>query len=181
MCVGPVVCGYMFGNCVSLWDLFVCVARASCAYRSVSVYACGVSACHVNEEVALFCAIRAVSLQAGLAIWTHDKEPGPDISHFFFQSLLVLSDFCLFLLSVYISLNNDTLYFNDVTFSLLLLSVFLQLSVYFVLSESLSLSFDSPLLLSPFFLQFAVLWSTRGAMNLSRSAAQGQIRGPTQT
>lgn len=43
---------------------------------------CGVcsSSCHVNEEVELYGAIRAVSLQAGLAIWTHGEEPSPDIA-----------------------------------------------------------------------------------------------------
>lgn len=52
--------------------------------------------------MALYFAIRAVSLQAGLAIWTHGKEPSPDVSVLFFSiPLSVIRSLFLFAVLTY--------------------------------------------------------------------------------
>lgn len=138
----------------SVWIHILLVCGSVCLYWAyshvhtkvwVSVCVCGIclSSCHVSEEVALYCAIRAVSLQAGLAIWTHDKEPGPGISHFFNSSQCYPISVSYCCLSTYQSTMIHCILTMALFFSFLL-SVFLHLSVYFILSESLS-SYPSPL------------------------------------
>ena len=153
------------------WACFVCIQK--CVSVCVCVFGLCLSSCHLRKEVALYSAIRAVSLQAGLAIWTHDKEPGPDISHFFSPVPRGVIRFCV-----------SAVYQSTMMHCILTTSLFLSLfpvRLCHPLFPNLSLL---PLLsiLSLFcLLQFAVSWSTRGAMNWSRSAARGQIKGLTQT
>lgn len=104
--------------------------------------------------MALYCAIRAVSLQAVLAIWTH-KEPSPDISRFFHpsQCYQISVSFCC--LPSY----QSTIIHCILTISLFLSflwSIFLHLPVYFFLSESFSESITINTLLSCLFLPLAV-------------------------
>lgn len=121
-------------------DTFVCICTESCTnmQKYNFVFMCGVyfSSCHVSEEATLYCAIRAASL----AICTHDKEPSPVVS-LFFVFTLKCSEICVFLLSVYILVNNDALYFNHISFSLLFICLSPSVCISFSLWISLTFSF----------------------------------------
>lgn len=101
------------------------------------------SSCHVREEVALYCAIRAVSLQAALAIWAHDEEPGPDISHFLsdpsqcYQISVSLCCLCTYqsaMMTQYTVFNNVSFSFSTCLFLLLLPPSFPLLLFSFLLA-----------------------------------------------
>lgn len=123
---------------------FACLSAfecASCGSGSVHVCVCAVcfSSCHVSEEVALCCAVRAVSLQAGLAIWTHGEEPSPDISG---PSLCYQVSYCC------PSTYQSTMMHCILTISLFPSFCVHHLPVDFFFAESLSPSLALPLTIS---------------------------------
>ena len=121
-------------------DVFACVwVCFECTQKKV----CGVcfSCCHVGEEVELYCAIRAVSLQAGPAIWTHGAR-SPAQTSLVFQSLSVLSDLASFCcLSTMINCTSTITLSLSLSLSLLFVSfICLCISLSLLISPHISLS-----------------------------------------